>query len=130
MLTIKLNLFLFCRSLPTCLYPAPISRGVDCHIRPGSGRVESRRWSVSPDNRTATISFDSGVKLTGNVSANCSIIDWSNDSQWNFIPTPVAITDVHIIAMNHLDVGYNGIPELGLINNIMNIYFAEYFPLQ
>lgn len=30
--------------------------------------------------------------------------------------------------MNHLDVGYNGIPELGLINNIMNIYFAEYFP--
>ncbi len=30
--------------------------------------------------------------------------------------------------MNHLDVGYNGIPELGLINNILNVYFQEYFP--
>ena len=38
------------------------------------------------------------------------------------------MTDVHIIAMNHLDVGYNGIPGLGLINNILNVYFNEYFP--
>jgi hypothetical protein len=30
--------------------------------------------------------------------------------------------------MNHLDVGYNGISELGLINNILNRYFAVYFP--
>jgi hypothetical protein len=35
---------------------------------------------------------------------------------------------VHIIAMNHLDVGYNGIPGLGLINNILNRYFSVYFP--
>jgi hypothetical protein len=27
-----------------------------------------------------------------------------------------------------LDVGYNGIPKLGLINNILNIYFQTYFP--
>jgi hypothetical protein len=27
-----------------------------------------------------------------------------------------------------LDVGYDGIPEIGYINNILNIYFHEYFP--
>lgn len=30
--------------------------------------------------------------------------------------------------MNHLDVGYNGIPALGLINNIIDRYFQVYFP--
>ena len=30
--------------------------------------------------------------------------------------------------MNHLDVGYDGIPQLGLINNILNRYFSLYFP--
>ena len=29
---------------------------------------------------------------------------------------------------NHLDVGYNGIPGIGFINNILNIYFQEYYP--
>ena len=29
---------------------------------------------------------------------------------------------------NHLDVGYNGIPVIGFINNILNIYFHQYFP--
>ena len=29
---------------------------------------------------------------------------------------------------NHLDVGYNGIPMTGFINNILNIYFHQYFP--
>lgn len=84
--------------------------------------VQGGGWTTgagqfSPDNRTASIAFDTGVKLTGNVSANCSDITWDNDSLWQSVPTPVPITDVHIIAMNHLDVGYNGIPELGLINN-------------
>lgn len=36
---------------------------------------------------------------------------------------------VHVIFMNHLDVGYDGIsPEIGFINNILNRYFNEYFP--
>ncbi|XP_062571302.1 uncharacterized protein LOC134233351 [Saccostrea cucullata] len=36
---------------------------------------------------------------------------------------------VHVIFMNHLDVGYDGIsPEVGFINNILNKYFHEYFP--
>lgn len=33
-----------------------------------------------------------------------------------------------MISMNHLDVGYNGIPTTGLVNNILNIYFGLYFP--
>ncbi|CAF4323680.1 unnamed protein product, partial [Adineta steineri] len=38
------------------------------------------------------------------------------------------ITRIHVINMNHLDVGYNGIPTTGFINNILNIYFHQYFP--
>ena len=83
----------------------------------------------SADFSTTTISFDSGVKLNGKVSDNCSRMDWDNDSTWKVEPPPPPpITDVHIIAMNHLDVGYNGIPGLGLINNILQRYFDVYFP--
>jgi hypothetical protein len=32
------------------------------------------------------------------------------------------------VFMNHLDVGYNGIPITGFINNILNIYFHQHFP--
>ncbi|CAF4021631.1 unnamed protein product [Rotaria sordida] len=38
------------------------------------------------------------------------------------------ITSIHVIHMNHLDVGYNGIPTMGFINNILNIYFHQYLP--
>ncbi|XP_041370965.1 uncharacterized protein LOC121384574 isoform X2 [Gigantopelta aegis] len=40
-----------------------------------------------------------------------------------------SIEKVHIIFMNHLDVGYNGIPKkTGFVNNVINTYFTEYFP--
>ena len=47
--------------------------------------VHGGGWGVgqgqfSADFTTTSISFDSGVKLTGRVSANCTQIDWSNDS--------------------------------------------------
>ncbi len=32
------------------------------------------------------------------------------------------------IYRNHLDVGYDGIPKIGFINNILNIYFHDYLP--
>ncbi|XP_069114575.1 uncharacterized protein [Argopecten irradians] len=40
------------------------------------------------------------------------------------------IKHVHMIFMNHLDVGYDGLlPEqIGFINNILNKYFNVYFP--
>ena len=44
---------------------------------------------------------------------------------WLKIPS---INEVHVVFMNHLDVGYNGIPETGFINNVLNTYFKEYFP--
>lgn len=76
--------------------------------------IDGGGWNVgigqlSADNTTTTVSFDSGVKLNGNVSKDCSSITWDNDSRWGVKPPPPPpITDVHIIAMNHLDVGYNG----------------------
>jgi hypothetical protein len=86
------------------------------------------RGQFAADNMTTTIAFDSGVNLTGSVTDGCATITWDNDSVWEkYVPPPV-ITDVHIVAMNHLDVGYNGIPGLGLINNILNRYFSVYFP--
>ena len=33
-----------------------------------------------------------------------------------------------ILFRNHLDVGYNGIPATGFVNNILNVYFHQYFP--
>jgi hypothetical protein len=35
---------------------------------------------------------------------------------------------VHVVFMNHLDVGYNGIPQTGFIANVVNMYFDVYFP--
>lgn len=40
------------------------------------------------------------------------------------------IKHVHLLFMNHLDVGYDGLlpEELGFVNNVINKYFVEYFP--
>jgi len=62
--------------------------------------VHGGGWSIgrgqfSADFSTTTISFDSGVKLNGKVSANCTCIDWDNDSSWKVEPPPPPpITDV------------------------------------
>ena len=42
----------------------------------------------------------------------------------------ITITDVHLVMMNHLDVGFgeqNG-TQPGFINNVLNMYFEVYFP--
>ncbi|KAK6184178.1 hypothetical protein SNE40_006698 [Patella caerulea] len=42
---------------------------------------------------------------------------------------PSDVKQVHLIFMNHLDVGFDGIkPQVGFINNILNKYFHEYYP--
>lgn len=54
------------------------------------------------------------------------VIDWNNTSVFQ---KAEQVTAVDVVAMNHLDVGYNGIsPQIGFINNIMNKYFHVYFP--
>ena len=172
--------------------------------------VHGGGWSIgrgqfSADFTATTISFDSGVKLNGKVSGNCTCIDWDNDSSWKVEPPPPPpITDVCVLRARpsppppppqsgapqtttshtrtptpadskcghpcrHLnqqahhrdeppckfgararkkkkqtrsphsaltpnpprtkqDVGYNGIPGLGLMNNIVQRYFDVYFP--
>lgn len=42
------------------------------------------------------------------------------------IPTKEAVTNWSNKSVT--DVGYNGIPQTGFINNILNTYFHEYFP--
>ncbi len=69
---------------------------------------------------------DSGYKISGKLVA-CDTIEW-NDMllvRWQKIPD---VKEVHVIFMNHLDVGYNGIKRTGFINNVLNVYFDEYFP--
>eukprot|EP00054_Salpingoeca_dolichothecata_P017102 m.101784 g.101784 ORF g.101784 m.101784 type:complete len:854 (-) comp22306_c0_seq1:77-2638(-) len=57
----------------------------------------------------------------------CTTIYWENNSTWVLVSD--GIEEVHIVSMNHLDVGYNGInPIRGFINNILNVYFHLYFP--
>ena len=82
---------------------------------------------VSADNSTATISFDTGVTLQGKITDGCSTIMWDNNSAWR--KTSALPKTVYMVAMNHLDVGYNGIdPTVGFINNVLNMYFTVYFP--
>lgn len=94
--------------------------------------VTPASWSlgvgqISPDNTTVTIELDNNrVKLTGTLSNNCGTISWDNDSVWT--KSSAVPKKVHMVAMNHLDVGYNGIPGVGLVNNILNMYFELYFP--
>jgi hypothetical protein len=61
----------------------------------------------SPDNTTTVISLDAGNTLHGNITktaeyGDCSCILWDNGSWWMKAMQPSTITDVHIIAMNHL----------------------------
>lgn len=60
---------------------------------------------LSADNLTTTLLLNSGGSLRGTVSGGCSTITWDDGSNWKAVPAPPLITDVHIVAMNHLDVG-------------------------
>ena len=72
--------------------------------------------------------LDNGNKQVGNLDVStCSLIKWSVPAGpvWKRIPQ---IDRVHVVFMNHLDVGYNGIPATGFVNNVLNVYFQDYFP--
>lgn len=77
----------------------------------GAGRIKIAGTKVS-----ATLDF--WTQLSGVVSADCNTISWDNKSEW-LRETP-EIHTVHAVFMNHLDVGYNGIPATGFINNVLN----------
>ncbi|CAF1051516.1 unnamed protein product [Rotaria sordida] len=74
---------------------------------------------------------DNGISLPGVIkySTDLPSICWLTSKDftcWNRLLSN--ITRIHVIHMNHLDVGYNGIPATGFINNILNIYFHQYLP--
>ena len=60
-----------------------------------------------------------------NSPAPCAAITFSDGTRWTLVRE---FSRVHLVFMNHLDVGYNGIPITGFINNILNIYFLQHFP--
>ena len=71
--------------------------------------------------------LDNDKMLNGTVDLlTCSKINWQPDDTWLRVPK---LKNVHVIFMNHLDVGYDGInPQTGFVNNVLNKYFIEYFP--
>ena len=88
----------------------------------GTGKV-----SVDPVLNIITVDLDNGEQLEGVVdTTSCSEIYWNaTHVTWLRVPP---VKNVHVVFMNHLDVGYNGIPETGFINNVLNTYFKDYFP--
>lgn len=88
----------------------------------GTGKVDYDSTSSS-----ITANLDDGEVIKGTLnSTTCSEINWSTPvATWLKLPQ---LKNVHVVFMNHLDVGYNGIPKTGFINNVLNTYFMEYFP--
>lgn len=77
------------------------------------------------NNTDYVLTTDKGDVFIGHVQNN-GLITWNSLPPWERVPN---ITKVHVVFMNHLDVGYDGIyPEIGFINNVLNMYFKEYFP--
>ena len=74
-----------------------------------------------------TAHLDNKAVLNGTVDlTTCTKIAWKPDGTWIKIPP---LKNVHVVFMNHLDVGYDGInPSTGFVNNVLNKYFIDYFP--
>ena len=69
----------------------------------GSGWSLGQGQVFSNDTLKVTIQFDTGLVLNGSRSENCHTIVWDNGSTWKKMS---GIDVVHIVSMNHLDVGY------------------------
>ncbi|CAF2639840.1 unnamed protein product [Rotaria sp. Silwood2] len=96
---------------------------------------QSLAWATATLNiineTSVNLVCDNGINLPGIIKypTNLPSICWPTSKDftcWNRLLSN--ITRIHVINMNHLDVGYNGIPTTGFINNILNIYFHQYFP--
>ncbi len=86
------------------------------------------RVSYDPTTGNLSTYLDNGATQVGTVNlTSCTDIKWSqpSDPMWLRVPK---VDKVHVVFMNHLDVGYNGIPTTGFINNVLNTYFNVYFP--
>ena len=80
--------------------------------------------SVSYDSSASIINIllDDGENITGSVASDCSNITWTGTVSAVWIKVP-KVDQVHVVFMNHLDVGYAGFAAI-----IINKYFQSYFP--
>ena len=81
---------------------------------------------VNATSSEVVATVDSGYKISGRLTS-CESIRWNNEQliEWQKVPE---VEEVHVVFMNHLDVGYDGIKRTGFINNVLNVYFDTYFP--
>ena len=93
-------------------------------------------WVLPWDTGKVDFDIDSGALIAhldndqvmnGTIDlATCSKITWKSGSIWIKVPDT---KNVHVVFMNHLDVGYDGLnPLTGFVNNVLNTYFTKYFP--
>ena len=92
------------------------------HITSDQGAWQPLDASLSGSVLTAKFS-NSAAALTGDVSANCASISWSNGVTWKkTVPAP-NITSVHLVYMTHLDLGFTDTTR-----NVCDEYFDSFFP--
>ena len=89
------------------------------------------RWTtarlISNGTNVYRLISDSAISdlFVGHVKNDGETIEWDLIPPWNRMPK---IEKVHVVFMNHLDVGYDGIyPVTGFIVDVLNRYFQEYF---
>lgn len=100
--------------------------------RDDNGELSSFAVTYNPQWGTGKVSYDAssslinlllddGENITGTVGVDCSNITWTTISAvWIKVPH---VDQVHVVFMNHLDVGYANFAGL-----IINKYFNSYFP--
>eukprot|EP00756_Hemistasia_phaeocysticola_P027509 Hpha_TRINITY_DN16121_c1_g8::TRINITY_DN16121_c1_g8_i1::g.4195::m.4195 len=90
----------------------------------GAGTINADGSVVMELDKSST----QGITLHGKIT-NCTSIAWDNGSRWK---RQNQIKKVHVVFMNHLDIGYaihtpEGNP-IGFMANVINSYTSEYFP--
>lgn len=78
--------------------------------------------TVNTSDSTVTMSLDDREVIYGRVSHDCTVITWVMPDGLVWLKT-AEVDNVHVIFMNHLDVGY-----ASFIANVINEYFQTYFP--
>eukprot|EP01059_Diplonema_ambulator_P005631 TRINITY_DN153_c0_g1_i12.p1 TRINITY_DN153_c0_g1~~TRINITY_DN153_c0_g1_i12.p1 ORF type:complete len:880 (+),score=307.94 TRINITY_DN153_c0_g1_i12:55-2640(+) len=91
----------------------------------GSGTYKSDTQFIHVDLDKSSVQ---GITVNGTV-INCDTIAWNNGWTWK---KQQQINKVHVVFMNHLDVGYGlHTPEgnpIAFMANVINSYTSEYFP--
>ena len=67
--------------------------------------------------------FDNGADINATVVAACSQIKWSNSARWTRTQPNDNITQVHVVFMTHLDIGFTK-----LAKDVCTDYFFKHLP--